>query len=71
MDVRPCYKEKLQNACLVHVLPAGLHCIWDIQHLVCSQEVWLSDMQGPCEVHLIEEGWEVFIVRQTSSIPSS
>ena len=29
----------------------------------------MPSMQGRSEVHLVAEGWQVFVVRQTSSIP--
>jgi hypothetical protein len=34
-------------------------------------EVPLPNMQGSSDVHLVEEGWEVFFIRQTSTIPPS
>ena len=40
-------------------------------HLVCSWEVPMPNMQGSYEVHMVEEGWQVSVVRQTSSIPPS
>ena len=43
--------------------------VWVICRLVCSWEVPMPNMQGSCEVHLVEEGWQVFVVRQASSIP--
>ena len=71
MDIRPSYKEKIQNACLVPLLPARLPGVWDILCLVCSREVPMPSMQGRSEVHLVAEGWQVFIVQQTSAIPPS
>jgi hypothetical protein len=50
-----------------HDMPA----LWDILRLVCPWEVPLPSMQGSSDVHLVEERWEVFFIRQTSTIPPS
>jgi hypothetical protein len=31
----------------------------------------MSSLQGSSYVHLVEEGWQIFIVRQTSTISPS
>jgi hypothetical protein len=50
----------------LHDMPAyGL--FW----LMCPREVPLPNMQGSPDVHLVEKGWEVFFIRQTSTIPPS
>jgi hypothetical protein len=70
-DIRPSYKDKLHNACLVPLLPAWLPGVWDILRLVCSREVPMPSMQGSYKVHLVEKWWQVFFVRQMSIIPPS
>ena len=51
----------------LHDLPAyGIFLL-----LVCSREVPMPSLQGFSEVHLVDEGWQVFFVRQTSTIPPS
>jgi hypothetical protein len=56
---------------LVPLLPARLPGVWDILRRVCSREVLMPSMQDSSEVHLVAEGWQVFFVRQTSTIPPS
>jgi hypothetical protein len=68
VDIRPSYKDKLQNARLVPLLPAWLPGVWVNVRVMCSWEVPMPTMQGSYEVHMVEEGWQVFVVRQTSSL---
>ena len=62
MDIRLSYKDKLQYAGVVHVLPAWLAGIWAILRLVCPQKVPMPSMQGSSQVLMVGEGWQVFFV---------
>ena len=62
MDIRPCNKDKLQDARLIPLLPTLFLGLWDILRLLCSWEVPMPNMQGTSEVQLVAEGWQVFVI---------